>query len=256
MTKPRKFVIVHDKKQKEIATILQTLAAGSIENSKWELLRYKKGEKLSKENMVFIGKEGANDYLENFSDVYCKYGIHIGFRNTRAWIYCEKFNWTAETLSDFKDEMTELYKIAEMNPHHITHMPTDGIPDDKEFEESLVEYVKRLIKTGRVEKNDRASFAQAAIWGSLLTISALMLLNPVAAGIGYGSAAVIGSGAGFGGAAMGLTPGKKFIYWITRTFSESKRIDCQYRFATVLFYTKYLDKYLGGEQNETSNGGE
>ena len=252
MNRRTEFVIVHDKKQREFASILQTLAASISANSKWELVRYKNGEKISKENMVFIGKDASKDYIGNFPDLFCNYGVHIGYKNSFAWIYCEKYDWTAETLASFKKEMTTLYKSAGMNMSKIDNLSSAGIPaeKDKELDQNVAEGVKRLIKKGKIEKNDSATVAQAALWASLITVSALTLLNPVAGAIGYGSAMAIGGSAGVGGAAIALSPGKKFIMWVQRIFSESKRIECQYRFATVKFFLEYLRDYIGIENNE------
>lgn len=247
-----KFVIVHDKKQREVATILQTLAASIAPNSKWELIRYKNGEKISDENIIFIGKEASRDYRGNFPDLYSDNGIHIGYFNSAAWIYCEKFDWTAEKLASFKKEMTDLYKKAGMDLLKVENMSSSGVPDEN-VEDDIVEAAKKLIKKGKIEKKDSTTIAQAALWGGLITVSALTLLNPVAAAIGYGGAAVIGGGAGLGGAAIVASPGKKFIMWLQRLFSESKRIECQYRFATVKFYLEYLKKYIGLEDNEGSD---
>lgn len=247
MKRRTEFVIVHDKKQREVATILQTLAADTSDNSIWELIRYKNGEKISKENMICIGKDASKDFVGNFPDKYCQYGIHIGYRNSRAWVYCEKFDWTAQSLSAFKEEMTALYKKAGMDLAKVNALSSSGIPEDidKKVENNIATGVARLFKKGKIEKNDTATVAQAALWTSLITVSALCLLNPVAGAIGYGSAAAIGSGAGIGGTVVALSPMKKFFMWVQRIFSESNRIECQYRFAIVKVYLDYLKGFIG-----------
>ena len=80
-----------------------------------------------KDCVVFLGKEASKDYRNNFKDVFSKYGIHIGFRGTKAWIYCEKITWNKKSYFEFHQALLHLYELLDMNLSRIKESINLGI---------------------------------------------------------------------------------------------------------------------------------
>lgn len=210
------FTIIYDKEQKEYATILHTLVSEIEEtkNIKQEFKIYEQNMNLTdKDYALFIGDKSSLMYRENFKDNYSKYGIHLGYRGTKAWIYCEKAKWDKKTYNDFHNELLELYKKMSMNPSKAQKYVDEG--------------VKEYIKTGTSAVPVGSTIAQQVLWSSIIT-SQIIVMSPVSSLI-------------------------YMIYrWIKSLFAESTRIDQQYRFATVLFFSEYLKEYLKIITNESN----
>ena len=210
----KQFTIVFDKKQEEYATILNTLVSEveEVKNVERSLKVYQKGMVLTdKDCVLFVGNESSQKYRYNFKDIYSKYGIHIGYRGCKAWIYCEKFNWDKRSYKMFHDELLDLYKRLDMNPAKVQDFVTAG--------------VKEYCKTGTTAAPSSSTYAQQMLWTSVVS-SCIVVMPPIHI----------------------LGPIVWLIYkmkkWIKSLFAESTRIDQQYRFAMALFFSDYLKKYL------------
>ena len=220
----KQFTIVFDSKQKEYATILNTLVSEEecVKNIKVDFKEYESGMTLTdKDNVLFVGKKSSKNYIGNFKDKYSKYGIHLGFRGCKAWIYCEKFDWNEQNYKKFHDELLDLYKRLDMNPAKVQNFVDEG--------------VKEYCKKGTTTPPLTSTFVQQILWGPVVTsqvgVISLIAVNPLFA---------IGA------------------KWIKSLLAESTRIDQQYRFATVLFFNDYLKVYLkemvdGGHTDEKEN---
>ena len=160
-----------------------------------------------KDNVLFVGKKSSKNYIGNFKDKYSKYGIHLGFRGCKAWIYCEKFDWNEQNYKKFHDELLDLYKRLDMNPAKVQNFVDEG--------------VKEYCKKGTTTPPLTSTFVQQILWGPVVTsqvgVISLIAVNPLFA---------IGA------------------KWIKSLLAESTRIDQQYRFATVLFFSDHLKAYL------------
>lgn len=206
----KQFTIVFDSKQKEYATILNTLVSEEewVKNIKVDFKEYESGMTLTdKDNVLFVGKKSSKNYIGNFKDKYSKYGIHLGFRGCKAWIYCEKFDWNEQNYKKFHDELLDLYKRLDMNPAKVQNFVDEG--------------VKEYCKKGTTTPPLTSTFVQQILWGPVVTsqvgVISLIAVNPLFA---------IGA------------------KWIKSLLAESTRIDQQYRFATVLFFSDHLKAYL------------
>lgn len=214
----KQFTIVFDKKQAEYATILNTLVSEieEIKNVELSLKVYQKGMVLTdKDCVLFLGDESSQKYRDNFKDIYSKYGIHIGYRGCKAWIYCEKYNWDKLSYKRFHDELLDLYKRLDMNPAKVQDFVTAG--------------VKEYCKMGMTTAPSSSTFAQQMLWTSVVT-SSIVAMPP------------------FPFIIIRLI--KK---WIKSLLAESTRIDQQYRFAMALFFSDYLKKYLKMADEENVN---
>lgn len=206
----KQFTIVFDSKQKEYATILNTLVSEEewVKNIKVDFKEYESGMTLTdKDNVLFVGEKSSKNYIGNFKDKYSKYGIHLGFRGCKAWIYCEKFDWNEQNYKKFHDELLDLYKRLDMNPAKVQNFVDEG--------------VKEYCKKGTTTPPLTSTFVQQILWGPVVTsqvgVISLIAVNPLFA---------IGA------------------KWIKSLLAESTRIDQQYRFATVLFFSDHLKAYL------------
>ena len=206
----KQFTIVFDSKQKEYATILNTLVSEEewVKNIKVDFKEYESGMTLTdKDNVLFVGKKSSKNYIGNFKDKYSKYGIHLGFRGCKAWIYCEKFDWNEQNYKKFHDELLDLYKRLDMNPAKVQNFVDEG--------------VKEYCKKGTTTPPLTSTFVQQILWGPVVTsqvgVISLIAVNPLFA---------IGA------------------KWIKSLLAESTRIDQQYRFTTVLFFSDHLKAYL------------
>ena len=205
----KQFTIVFDKKQTEYATILNTLVSEveEVKNVERSLKVYQKGMVLTdKDCVLFLGDESSQKYRDNFKDIYSKYGIHIGYRGCKAWIYCEKYDWDKLSYKRFHDELLDLYKRLDMNPAKVQDFVTAG--------------VKEYCKTGTTAAPSSSTYVQQMLWMSVVSAS-IVAMPP------------------FPLLLIWLI--KK---WIKSLFAESTRIDQQYRFAMALFFSDYLKKYL------------
>lgn len=209
----KQFTIVFDKKQSEYATILNTLVSEveEVKNVERSLKVYQNNMALTdKDCVLFVGNESSQKYRNNFKDIYSKYGIHIGYRGCKAWIYCEKYNWDKLSYKKFHNELLDLYKRLDMNPAKVQDFVTVGI--------------KEYCRTGTTKAPGSSSFAQQTLWTSVVTSSIVAMppfFNPI----------------------LWLIY-NKLKKWIKSLFAESTRMDQQYKFATVLFFSDYLKKYL------------
>ena len=212
----KQFTIVFDKKQAEYATILNTLVSEveEVKNVERSLKVYQKGMVLTdKDCVLFLGDESSQKYRDNFKDIYSRYGIHIGYRGCKAWIYCEKFNWDRDKKSYkmFHDELLDLYERLDMNPTKVQDFVIAG--------------VKEYCTTGTTAAPNGSTFVQQMLWTSVVSAH-IVVVPPIPI----------------------LGPFIWLIYkmkkWIQSLFAESTRIDQQYRFAIALFFSGYLKKYL------------
>lgn len=205
----KQFTIVFDKKQAEYATILNTLVSEveEVKNVERSLKVYQKGMVLTdKDCVLFLGDESSQKYRDNFKDVYSKYGIHLGYRGCKAWIYCEKYNWDKLSYRRFHDELLDLYKRLDMNPAKVQDFVTAG--------------VKEYCKMGTTVAPSSSTFAQQMLWTSVVS-SSIIAMPPSPFLLIW-----------------------LIKRWIKSLFAESTRIDQQYRFAMALFFSDYLKKYL------------
>ena len=212
----KQFTIVFDSKQKEYATILNTLVSEEewVKNIKVDFKEYESGMTLTdKDNVLFVGEKSSKNYIGNFKDKYSKYGIHLGFRGCKAWIYCEKFDWNEQNYKKFHDELLDLYKRLDMNPAKVQNFVDEG--------------VKEYCKKGTTTPPLTSTFVQQILWGPVVT-SLVLLLSQVRVSplIAVNPLFAIGA------------------KWIKSLLAESTRIDQQYRFATVLFFSDHLKAYL------------
>lgn len=210
----KQFTIVFDKKQSEYATILNTLVSEveDVKNVERSLKVYQKGMVLTdKDCVLFVGDESSRQYRNNFKDKYSRYGIHLGYRGCKAWIYCEKFNWDKKSYKMFYDELLDLYKRLDMNPTKVQDFVTAG--------------VKEYCTTGTTVAPNTSTIVQQMLWipvvsAHIVAMPPIFILGPITWLI------------------------YKMKKWIKSLFAESTRIDQQYRFAIALFFSDYLKKYL------------
>lgn len=212
----KQFTIIYDKEQEEYATVLNTLISEIKEakNVKREFKIYDQNMNLTdKDFVLFVGDKSSLMYRENFKDSYSKYGIHLGYRGTKAWIYCEKAEWNKKIYKEFHNELLELYQKMAMNPSKV--------------QEHVDEGVKEYIETGTSVVPVGSTIAQQVLWTSIIT-SQIIVMNPLIS-------------------LLYMT-----YRWIKSLFAESTRIDQQYRFAVVLFFSEYLKDYLKITTNESN----
>lgn len=206
----KQFTIVFDEKQEEYATILNTLVSeeARVKNIEVSLEYYQKNCRLTdKDCVLFVGEESSRKYMNNFRDKYSKYGIHLGYRGCKAWIYCEKFNWNKRSYKMFHDELMDLYKRLDMNPAKVKDYVAEG--------------VKEYCKSGTTVAPADATSPQRILWTSVVGSQIMVQPNMIL-----------------------LLIYMKIKEWIKSLRSESMRIDQQYKFATVLFFSDYLKDYL------------
>lgn len=212
----KQFTIIYDKEQEEYATILNTLVSEmeEVKNVGRDLKVYKRDMLLTdKDYALFVGNQSSLKYRDNFKDKYSRYGIHLGYRGTKGWIFCEKAKWNKKTYKEFHYELLNLYKELDMNPSKVQEF----------IDASVAEY----ITTGSLSSVPiGTTLAQQAIWGAVVSIQAIVLPFPIS-----------------------------LIYvihrWVKSLFAESARIDQQYRFAIVLFFSEYLKDYLKITTNDS-----
>lgn len=205
----KQFTIVFDKKQEEYATILNTLVSEEewVKNIERSLEVYKNKMSLTdKDCVLFVGDKSSKKYRNNFKDKYSKYGIHLGYRGCKAWIYCEKCDWDKRSYKMFHDELLDLYKRLDMNPAKVNDFVAEGI--------------KEYCKKGTTAAPMNATLAQQTIWK--LVVTSQILIMPFSL----------------------LLLIYKIKKWIKSLLVGSNRIDQQYRFAIVLFFSDYLKGYL------------
>lgn len=132
MKKSSQFTIVYDEKQKKYAVILNTLVS-EIEDLKSidkELRKFEnQSVPTSNDFIVYIGKESTKELRNSFNDKYAKYGIHVGYRGTKAWIYCNKIKWNWATYLAFHAELMDLFVNMGMNPESVKEKIYHGIEE-------------------------------------------------------------------------------------------------------------------------------
>ena len=209
MATKKQFTIIYDDSCKEYSTILNTLVSEceELKNIEHSIEKYQKDMALTdKDCVVFLGKEASKDYRNNFKDVFSKYGIHIGFRGTKAWIYCEKITWNKKSYFEFHQALLHLYELLDMNPSRI--------------KESINLGIKEYINTGNTSIPIGTTTAQGLLWSSIITST--IIVNPF----------------------IYLGPIGWLIYIAQRWFkdlqADSKRIDQQYRYAIASFFALHL----------------
>lgn len=213
MATKKQFTIIYDDSCKEYSTILNTLVSEceELKNIEHSIEKYQKDMALTdKDCVVFLGKEASKDYRNNFKDVFSKYGIHIGFRGTKAWIYCEKITWNKKSYFEFHQALLHLYELLDMNPSRI--------------KESINLGIKEYINTGNTSIPIGTTTAQGLLWSSIITST--IIVNPF----------------------IYLGPIGWLIYIAQRWFkdlqADSKRIDQQYRYAIASFFALHLKDYM------------
>ena len=213
MATKKQFTIIYDDSCKEYSTILNTLVSEceELKNIEHSVKKYKKDMALTdKDCVVFLGKDASNDYRNNFKDVFSKYGIHIGYRGTKAWIYCEKTKWNKKTYGEFHEALLQLYVILDMNPSRV--------------EESINYGVKEYVNTGNTTIPTDIKPIQELLWSSV--VISTIIVNPL----------------------KYIGPIGWLIYliqrWIKALQADSKRIDQQYRYAIASFFALHLKDYM------------
>ena len=213
MATKKQFTIIYDDSCKEYSTILNTLVSEceELKNIEHSIKKYQKDMALTdKDCVVFLGKEASNDYRNNFKDVFSKYGIHIGYRGTKAWIYCEKITWNKKSYFEFHQALLHLYELLDMNPSRI--------------KESINLGIKEYTNTGNTSIPIGTTTAQGLLWSSIITST--IIVNPF----------------------IYLGPIGWLIYKAQRWFkdlqADSKRIDQQYRYAIASFFALHLKDYM------------
>lgn len=219
MVTKKQFTIIYDDSCKEYSTILNTLVSEceELKNIEHSIKKYKKEMALTdKDCIVFLGKEASNDYRNNFKDVFSKYGIHIGYRGTKAWIYCEKISWNKKSYGEFHQALLHLYKILDMNPTKVM--------------ESINIGVKEYANTGNTFQPIGTTTLQEILWTSVVTST--LIVNPY----------------------IYMGPVGRLIYkaqhWFKALQANSKRIDQQYRYAIASFFALHLKDYMKLDNTE------
>lgn len=215
----KSFATCFDKNCEEFAELLMTLVSENPSicniNQKKEL--FKKDRAItSNEYVLAIGPDGSKVNRASFPDCYNKYGIHIGYRGRKAWISCENFDWTEESLNEFRTEMIPLLKEVGMR--------TDNIDD------RIAENVKKVKSEKSMDDITSNSTIDGIIMSSLTT------------------AAIVGE-------FVKKSPIVSFVNNLKQSLDNiwyaKERRNQQYNLAVVLFYHKYITDFL--ELNNSAN---
>lgn len=217
----KSFATCFDKNCEEFAELLMTLVSDnpSICNINLKKEIFKKDRAItSNEYVLAIGPDGSKVNRASFPDSYNKYGIHIGYRGTKAWISCENFDWTVESLREFRIELISLLEESGMR--------TDNIDD------RIAEYVKKVKTAKSMDGISSISTIDGVIMSSLTTTALTLEI-------------------------VKMFPHGFLVYkvrqWIDNILNASKRREQQYKLAVVLFYHKYITDFLELKNSANNN---
>ena len=216
----KSFATCFDKNCEEFAELLMTLVSEnpSICNINQKKEVFKKDRAItSNEYVLAIGPDGSKVNRASFPDSYNKYGIHIGYRGTKAWISCENFDWTVESLREFRIELISLLEESGMR--------TDNIDD------RIAENVKKIKSEKSMDSITSYSTIDGIIMGSLTTVAIAgeFVKNPIGSFVSY------------------------VRQWIDNILNASQRREQQYKLAVVLFYHKYITDFLELKNSANNN---
>lgn len=216
----KSFATCFDKNCEEFAELLMTLVSDnpSICNINQKKEVFKKDRAItSNEYVLAIGPDGSKVNRASFPDSYNKYGIHIGYRGRKAWISCENFDWTVESLSEFRIELISL--LEELG------MRTDDIDD------RIAENVKKVKSEKSMDGITSYSTIDGIIMGSLTTaaIAGEFVKNPIWSFVSYVNQR------------------------ISNIWNAKKIRKQQYNLAIALFFQKYIADFLELKNSANNN---
>ena len=222
MNTEKSFVTCYDKGCEEYAETLMTLVSKdkALQNIKREKEEFKKDRSIvSGEYVLTIGKGGSEYNSRNFKDIYNNYGIHFGYYGTKAWIYCDDYDWDVKSLFEFNKEF--FFFLDELG------MKTEDFDGKaRKVYEKLVESQKQTAK-GKQGYHDSAGM-NAPVMRDEIEAAMQSIINELFTGLSYWDLLL-------------LSPYDLFI----RMWKKKKRRRRnQYCFAIVLFYHRYLHDFL------------
>lgn len=211
------FSIVYDAKKgvKSYANMLFTLVSNREEFKSTKVdqkvFDNPNGGPTTKDNTIYIGQDCSKGRFRDFKQTYSNRGIHIGLYGSQAWIYCEKYEWSKQEFDDFYKEIIELFKTAGLEDSSINKID-DGLEYDPKYSKKMKEELKKDGNTLPIAN----TIAQTILMPTVTSATFIMTLSPI----------------------------QKLMNWFRRLWTESSRIDMQYRFAVVYFYCKLLNDYM------------
>lgn len=218
----KSFVTCFDKDCEKFAEVLMTLVSEnpSIRNINQKNEVFKKNIAVTSDEYVLtIGSKSSKVNKSSFCDCYSKYGIHIGFHGRKAWISCENFNWDEKSLKEFHTDLIQLLKDHDM--------PVDNIDDE------IAKNMKKTVSAGALDTFIGPK--GTGIIMSSLTMAAIMNKSKSPKH-------------------DWLVPFKFLRRLIDNLLNASERRKQQYRLAVVLFYHNYINKFLGLDTSNGSDG--
>jgi len=216
------FVTSYDNDCVEFAETLMTLVSADkyLCNIKRSNEEFKKDRSIvSGEYILTIGNEASKYNMQNFKDIYNNYGIHFGYHGTKAWISCESFKWDEKSLLKFHTELISVLDELGMNTENIDDIAKKVLKEQKNIKKNIDSFEG---KPG-LQKGDFAEAFYNEAYNVLMTslaVNNIMQKNMI----------------------MGffLAVGK----WFRDFLKKSERRKQQYKYATVLFYYRYIHDFL------------
>lgn len=217
----KSFATCFDKNCEEFAELLMTLVSENPTicniNQKKEV--FKKDRAItSNEYVLAIGPDGSKVNRASFPDSYNKYGIHIGYRGTKAWISCENFDWTENSLSEFHTDLILMLKELGMSTDNIDDRIAENVKKVK-----IEKSIDSITSISTIDGIIISSLTTAALTGEIIKNTRLVSLV------------------------------NKMWQWIDNIINASKRREQQYKLAVALFYHKYISDFLELKNSANNN---